>query len=137
MADQWYTQAKTHFANGEIDWVADNIKAVAVDAADYILAITTHDALDDIPAVARVATSANLTSASVVDGVLDAADTVFTAATGDQFEYVIVYKDSGIEATSYLIMCYDQDGGGAMSVTPNGTNIDVTWSSGANKMGAL
>lgn len=99
MANALYDTGRNAFLLGDIDWVADTIKVVLVDAADYTVNLSTHDFLDDVPAAARVAT-ATLASKTASAGVADAADVTFTAVSGDISEALVIYKDTGVEATS-------------------------------------
>ena len=127
-----YTKAKQGLIDGSIDLDTDNIKAVLVDGADYIPDLATHDNLDDIPVAARVATSGNLASKTVTDGVFDAADVTISAVSGDQFEYIVLYKDTGVVSTSRLILLIDTATG--LPCTPNGGDITIAWDNGANKI---
>ena len=52
--------------------------------------------------------------------------------TGDPSEALLIYKDTGTEATSPLIAYIDTATG--LPVTPNGGNITVTWDNGTNKI---
>ncbi len=132
MANRLYAKGRQGFLEGAIDWDTDTIKAVLVDAADYTVNDAVDDNLDDIPAPARVATSAALTSKTVTDGVADAADTLFAAATGDQSEAVVLYKDTGVASTSRLIAYIDTATG--LPVTPSGSDINLVWDNGSNKI---
>lgn len=98
---------------------------VLVDAADYIVAIDTHEFLSDIPVAARVSTSGNFASKISTLGVADAADVTFTAVTGDPSEALVIYKDTGSASTSPLIAYIDTATG--LPVTPNGGDITVAW----------
>lgn len=131
MANALYDSGRNAFLTGDIDWVADTIKVVLVDAADYTVNLSTHDFLDDVPAGARVAT-ATLASKTATAGVADAADTTFSGVSGDVSEALVIYKDSGVEATSQLIAYIDTATG--LAVTPNGGDILVQWDSGSNKI---
>jgi hypothetical protein len=132
MSNQLYTKAKQGLIDGSIDLDTDNIKAVLVDGADYTPNLATHDNLDDIPVAGRVATSGNLASKTVTDGVFDAADVTISAVSGDQFEYIVLYKDTGVESTSRLILLIDTATG--LPCTPNGGDITIAWDNGANKI---
>lgn len=132
MANALYDTGRAAFLLGNIDWVADNIKAVLVDAADYAVNLATHDFLDDIPVAARVATSANLTGKTATAGVADAADIVFTAATGDLSEAIVLYRDSGSAATSQLVAYIDTATG--LPVQPNSGDINVAWDNGTSRI---
>lgn len=132
MANQLYAKGRQAFLEGSIAWLTDNIKIVAVDSADYTLNAATDQFLSDIPMAGRVATSGNLSGKSSTDGVADASDVTLTAVTGDQFEYIVVYKDTGSAATSPLIAIYDTATG--LALTPSGSDLIVSWDNGANKM---
>lgn len=131
MANGMYVKGIEALMKAEIDLIDDTIKVVLVDAADYTVNLSTHDFLDDVPAGARVAT-ATLGTKSVTGGAFDAADVTFSAVTGDPSEALIIYKDTGSEGTSPLIMYIDTATG--LGVTPNGGDITVTWDSGTNKI---
>lgn len=123
MANQFYPNGKEHLLAGDIDWDADTIKVVLVDTADYTYN-SADDALDDIAAGGRVAT-ATLASKTNADGLIDAADVTFSAVSGDQSEALVIYKDSGVESTSYLLLYFDSVTG--LPVTPNGGDIIIQW----------
>lgn len=131
MANALYDTGRNAFLTGDIDWVADTIKAVLVDTADYTVDLALHDFLDDVPAAARVATVA-LANKSAAAGVADADDPTFSAVSGDQSEAVIIYKDTGVEATSQLIAYIDTATG--LPVTPSGGDIEIIFDAGANKI---
>jgi hypothetical protein len=111
-----------------------NIKAVLVDLADYTYS-SEHEFLTSVPGAARVATSANLGSKTFTNGTFDTADTVFTAVTGDQSEAIILYVDTGTEATSRLIVFRDA-GVTGLPVTPNGGDKTVAVASGWFTLGS-
>jgi hypothetical protein len=132
MANALYDYGREGFLDGSIDWDTDNIKVVLVDTATYTVNTATDQHLDDIPAGERVATSSNLSSKTVTDGVADAADVTFSTVTGDQAEALVIYQDSGVESTSRLIAYIDTATG--LPVTPNGGDITIAWDDGANKI---
>jgi len=132
MANSLYTKAKQGLIDGSIDLDTDDIRVVLVDGADYTPNLATDDNLDDIPSGARVAVSGALQSKTVADGVFDAADITISAVSGDQFEYLVLYKHTGTESTSRLILLIDSATG--LPCTPNGSDITIQWDSGANKI---
>lgn len=109
--------------HGDIDLDTDNIKFVCVDHADDNPSVSTDEDLADIAAAGRVATSANLTSVTIVDGTFDHADETLSSVSGDQFESVNYYKDSGTAGTSGLICKIDS--GSGLPFTPSGGDIQV------------
>ncbi len=132
MADALYDYGREGFLAGDIDWDGDNIKLVLIDEADDTINLATDQDLADRAAGSRVATSGNLGSKTVAAGVADAANVTFTAVTGDQAESIDCYQDTGTEATSRLI--FNIDAATNLPVTPNGGDITVQWSDGANKI---
>lgn len=87
--------------------------------------------LDDIAAGARIATEA-LTTKTATRGVADADDVTFTSVTGDTYEAIVLYKDTGTESTSTLIAWYDNVTG--LPATPSGGNVAINWSNGADRI---
>jgi hypothetical protein len=67
--------------------------------------------------------SAGLTTKIVTGGVFDADDVTLTAVAGATIDAVIVYKDSGSDATSVLVAWMD-----VTPFSPTGGNITVIWS---------
>jgi hypothetical protein len=132
MANFLYDYGREGFLAGDISWRDDNIKIMLVDTADYTASQSADQFLTDVPALARVATSANLTSKTITDGVADAADAAFTSVAGDPSEALVVYQDTGVEATSRLITYIDTATN--LPVIPNGGDINVQFDSGANKI---
>lgn len=132
MANALYAKGREGFLDGSIDWDTNTIKAVLLDAAEYTPNLATDDNLDDVPALARVGTPQTLGSKTVTGGVADAADITFPAVTGAVCEYILIYKDTGVESTSRLIALIDSATN--LPVTPNGGDINVAWDNGANKI---
>lgn len=132
MANALFNLGRGHFLDGDIDWSVDNIKLVFVDHLDDTPVPATDEDLADILAAARVGTSGNFAGKSSTAGVADATDTTVSTVSGDQFESIVIYKDSGVEATSLLIAFIDTATG--LPCTPNGGDITVQWDSGASKI---
>ncbi len=101
---------------------SDNIKFVCTDHTDITPLKATHEDLDDID-VDIIATSANLSNISITNGAFDHDDETLAAVSGDQFESVNYYKDSGTPSTSPLIVSIDS--GTGLPFTPSGGDIDV------------
>jgi hypothetical protein len=135
LANRFYPKGLQHFAQGDINWNSDTIKVLLVNATSYTPNFTTDEFKSDIPGGAIVATSAALASKTTTAGVLNAANVTFSAVSGSQVSYVIVFKDTGAGSTSDLILNFDT--GTGLPVTPNGGDITVNWDTGANKIAAL
>lgn len=125
MANALYDLGKKALLDGGIAMLTDNLKVVLVDTATYTVNLATDDFLADIPSGERVATSGNLSGKTTTAGTFDADNVTFTAVSGDPCEAVVLYRDSGAEATSELIAYIDTATG--LPVTPNGGDITITW----------
>jgi hypothetical protein len=132
MASALYDNGRAGFLSGDIDWDANNIKAVLVDTGAYTVNLGSHQFLSDIPSGARIATSGNLSGKTTTAGVADAADVTFTAVTGASVEAIVVYQDTGAAGTSRLIAYVDTATG--LPLTPNGGDVTLAWDNGANKI---
>lgn len=126
MANAIYPKFKQYLLDhsNNTDINSNNVKVALIDLADYTYS-ATHDFLDDIAGAAIVDTSGNLTTKTIVDGVFDSDNPVFSAASGDISEALILYVDTGVSSTSPLIAYYDT-GVTGLPVTPNGGDINVT-----------
>jgi len=125
MANALYGKARQAFLTGGLNWSSMTAKLVLVDSADYTLDIDVHEFLSDIPAGARVATSGALQNKTSVLGVADADDILIAGVTGDRFEAVVLYSDTGTAGTSRLIAYWDSATG--LPLTPNGGNVITTF----------
>ncbi|MEA3401109.1 MAG: hypothetical protein U9R79_07695 [Armatimonadota bacterium] len=134
MANALFDYGRDEFLKGNIDWINDTINVILVDEGDDVPDPATDQNLEDILAAARVATGTlDNTAAPTTDGVADADDEVLSAVSGDESESLVIYKDTGAEATSTLI-AYIDTAGGTLPVTPNGGDITIEWDSGANRI---
>lgn len=120
---------------GSLVMMTDDIRAILVDLADYVYS-AAHDFLDDVPVAARVAVSGAMVGKSITSGVFDATDVTLNSVVGDPSEAVIIYKHTGVDATSPVIAYIDSAASG-LPVTPNGGNIILSWDNGASKVFAL
>lgn len=133
MANGLYAKGRQKFLEAGIAWLTDTIKVVLIDAADYTVDLANHEFLSSVAAGARIGTPQTLGGKSSTDGVADAGDATFPTVTGDQAEAILIYKDTGVEATSPLI-AYIDTGVTGLPVTPSGGDIIVQWDNGANKI---
>ncbi len=132
MANTLYDFARQRFLEAQINWMSDNIKCILVDTGAYTPQTAVHQYLADIPISARIAGPVTLTSKATTGGAADAADCTFTSVSGPSIEAIVIYSDTGSEATSPLIAYIDTATG--LPITPNGGDIIVTWDNGTNKI---
>lgn len=131
MANALYAKGRNAFLTGQIDWVNDSINVMLVDTDDYVVDLVLHSSLADVPEEARVAIT-SLTDKTAVDGVADAADATFSSVSGDEAEALIIYKNTGDEATSTLIAYIDTASG--LPVLPNTGDIIIQWDDGNSRI---
>ena len=137
MANALYDLGRKAFLDGGIAWLTDNIKVTSIDEDDDVPVLATDEFLDDILAGAREFQSGNLASKTSAAGTADAANLApaFTGAAGDEFESISLYRDSGAAATSELLANIDTATG--LPLTPDGGNINITWSAAADRIFTL
>ena len=132
MANTLYDYCRQRFLESQINWMTDTIKVYLVSTSAYTPQTAVHQYLADIPVSARIAGPVTLTAKATTGGAADAADCTFTSVSGATINAIVIYKDTGTEATSPLIAYIDTATG--LPITPNGGDIIVTWDNGVNKI---
>jgi hypothetical protein len=130
MANAIFAKGREAWGNGDIDWEGDTIRAALVDLQGLTIDTGTMQFLKEITDLVGDALVANalLANCSNVNGVLDADDTEFTAVEGDQVEALVIYKDTGVPATSNLLIYFDTTAASdAIELVPNGGSITSRW----------
>lgn len=107
MANFRYGKAAEAFGNGEIDWIDDTIKVQLLDGGVYTPDEDGDEFLSDIPSGARIGSPAEVIGKTNELGVLGADNTEIPGVTGTTCEYLLVYKSTGVEGTSYLLFLFD------------------------------
>ena len=131
MANALYNKAREGFAKAQINWEADTIKAVLVDSGAYTFS-AAHQFISDVPSGARISSIQTLSGKTATDGACDANDLTFPSVSGASIEVIIIFKDTGTEATSPVLAYIDS--GTGLPITPNSGDIIVTWDNGINKI---
>lgn len=112
-----------------VDYDADNISLIGIDHTDDTPVLSTDDFLSDIASAARVpalASAQNLSSKTIGTigaGVVGAATLTYTSLSGDAFESVVMFKNTGTDTTCDLIAYWDTSAG--LPFTPNGGDLDI------------
>jgi len=132
MSNTLYDKGRQRFLEAQINWLTDTVKCLLVDTANYTPNFTTHEFFADVGVSARVTTPVTLVGKATDGGAADASDVTFTSVSGPSIEAIVIYKDTGTEATSPLIAYIDTATG--LPITPNGGDIIVTWDNGPNKI---
>lgn len=124
MANVLYPKFKQRSISGQIALPTDVVKVTLV-TSGYTYS-SAHEFYSSVTAGTRIATSAALATKTVTNGVFDADDTSFpSVAAGSTGAALIVWVDTGTEATSALVAFIDIATG--LPVTTNGGNINVVW----------
>lgn len=120
MASQLYPKGAAHLLGltTQIDLDSDNIKILFYDNSFS----SGHEFVSDLTGADIIARSGNLSGKSVTGGVFDASDLTVTSVSGSAFDHVILYKDTGSDATSPLIAFFD-----VTTFTPTGGDVDVVF----------
>lgn len=86
----------------------------------------THQFLSDVTnASGVICSTVTLTISSTTNGVVKAANSVFTAVAAGSPCQLVVYKATGVNTNSPLIAFYDT--GSGLPVTPVGVDINTNW----------
>lgn len=133
MANALYDKGRQAFLEGGIAYLTDTIK-IALVKNTYTPNIATHQFYSDItPGSNVIGTPQMFASKTSTNGVADAADVTFTAVTtGSTVSYLVIYRDTGVAGTSPLIALIDSATG--LPVSTNGSDINVVFDSGSNKI---
>ena len=131
MANFVYPSARTGGTGGAPPyvWLTDTIDVSLVSG---YTPDTSHVYLSDVlGAGGTIAATQTLASKTAAGGVYGAANVVFpSVASGPTCAYLIVYKSTGNNSTSNVILCIDTATN--LPVTPNGGPIDCNWDTGPN-----
>jgi len=131
MANQLYDLGREGFLDGSIDWDTDDIRGAIVNITGagtlYTPNFVTDKFLSSINALSRIAATTAFTAKTVALGVANATIPLLTAVSGDACEAFVVYKHTGADGTARLIAYYD------ISYTPTGNDLQISFSTGANK----
>ena len=132
MANAVYSKARESFLsqNPALDFDTDTIKVMLVKVAQAFN--DAHQFVSDLTSGNIVARSGALASKTVTGGVADAADITFTTPAAGSSCNLIVYKDTGSDATNPLIAFIDT--GTGIPITTDGGDVAVQWDNGANKI---
>lgn len=132
MTNAVYPKCKQLALGAGVNLAAGTVKATLIDTANYTYN-AAHDFYDDVGGTARIGTPVVLGTKTLTDGVFDAADISFTGLTSaPSLEAVIIWVDTGVEATSPLVAYIDTATG--LPVAAGATQVDVAWDNGANKI---
>lgn len=127
-----YGRFTTHISKGEFIFLTDTVKVGILDSTytpdqndDYWGDVNAHE----VSGTGYTARGKALTSKTVTYGsgikttTFDAADVTWAALTLTDARYLVVYKDSGTNNTSWLMGYVDL----GVSKTPSNAAVTITW----------
>lgn len=103
---------------GSIDYTSATLKILFY-AGSFV---STHQFVSDLTGASIVARSSALSGVTTTNGVLDLNDITITSVSGSAFTLVYLYKDTGADATSNLLVSFV-----VSSFTPSGLDVSVVW----------
>jgi hypothetical protein len=135
MANVLFPKGKQNLLEADIDFAASNMKFILVEST-YTYD-STDEFVDDItPASNDNGRSANLSGKTTTNGVADCDDTTITATAAVACNAVILFYDTGSDATALLLAYIDTATG--LPFTPSASStVNIIVDSGASKLFAL
>lgn len=137
MANFIYGKAKESLLKGEINLIANQIRALIIDGSLYSPLQNTHQYVSDIPAGAIKKRSNPLQNISVTLGVVDADDLIIGDYDGSPFSVVVGYQSTGSDSTSRLIFYIDTATGLPFSGASSTSPVTIVWENGSHKIISL
>lgn len=113
-----YPKGAGHMLAGDVDFDAATLKILFYSGSYN----SAHEFVSDLTGASIIARSGALTGVTTALGVLDANNLTITSVSGAAFTHVILYKDTGSDATSLLVTNFD-----VALFTPNGSDVNVVF----------
>ena len=110
-------------ASANVDLNDSTVKVALIDTATYPYN-STHEFYSSVSGV--VGTPQTINNTTVTNGLFDGDNVTYTAVSGNSAEALLIYIDTGSNATSRLVAWIDTSVTG-LPVTPNGGDITITW----------
>lgn len=98
--------------------------AALVDTGTYTYS-AAHQFYSSLSGV--VGTDQEITSVTLVNGLIDGNDVTFPSVSGASVEALVLYRKNAGANTTWQLVAYIDTGVTGLPVTPNGGNIAVTW----------
>jgi hypothetical protein len=136
MANFIYKKAKESFLKGEINLYSNTIKVLILNNS-YTPNAETHQFVSDINALCIEERSSALNNKSVTLGVFDADDLNILNYSGNSFNSLALYVDSGSDSTSRLIAYLDTSTGLPFSTVNTSADVTIVWNNDSTKIISL
>src|SRR5437763_1761245 len=106
MPNALYDKGREGILDGSINVVTNTIKCLLA-TSGYTPNTAAHANVSDVTSGNILVRSTAFTFKTETGGVFDAADITFTAVSGPGVSYIVIYADSGTDATSRLVGIID------------------------------
>ena len=136
MANFIYGKAKESLLNGQFNISSDSLKVLLV-TESYVPNQNTDQFVSNISGSYIKERTSSLTNVTNILGVIDADNILVSSYTGSAFKALVIYKDSGTDATSRLLAYIDTATGIPFLGINATTDITINWSNGSNKIISL
>jgi hypothetical protein len=131
MANALYDSGREGFLDGSIVWSSGDIRAMLA-LSTYTFS-AAHKFIADLGAVDN-GRSASLASKTVTSGVADAADTSLVATAATASKAIVLFQQTGSDATARLIAYIDTPTSGLPFTPAAGQTVNITFDNGSNKI---
>lgn len=137
MSNVWYAEGAQYVAEAGLNWNSDAIIALLVsDAYTPNTGAGGDKFISSISGPAIISRSGSFTAKTDTGGILNAATINFSLpAAGNNCPYIVIAKNTGVDATSHLLVKIDTANG--LPVETDGGDIAVQWDAGTFKIAAI
>jgi hypothetical protein len=125
----WYNKGKQRFAQGVINWDTADIRCVLIDTDVYTFD-AAHEFLSSVTGQVGAVTA--MAGRNSIDGNLGASNTTVTAVSGATVEAVAVCLWVTSAADSPVLFFID-----GLTLTPNGSDVQIVWPTTGVKIARL
>lgn len=136
MANALYAKAKEGLLEGLFD-LTDNTIKIALVKNTYTVNLSTHEFLSSISEDLVAATTSLLTGKTTASGIFDADNITVENYGNSGFAYLVLYKDTGVRATSRLLAYIDTATGLPIAATTDPISVTINWSNDQYKIFTL
>ena len=136
MANSLYVKGKEGLLEGLFDLTDNNLKIALVKNA-YTVDLSTHEFLSSISEDSVAATTSLLAGKTTASGIFDAENITVEDYGTSGFAYLVLYKDTGVRATSRLLAYIDTATGLPIAASASPISITINWSNEQYKIFSL
>lgn len=136
MANFIFKKAKESFLKGEINLLSSSIKVLILNDT-YTPNSETDQFVSNISASSIEDRSTSLLNKTITNGTFDADDIEISSYSGNSFNSLVLYVDTGSDSTSRLIAYIDTSNGLPFFSVNTTVPITIAWSNDVNKIISL